>query len=419
MPNNWLSVTLGEHSTWASGGTPPKDGAEFWNGDIPWISASSMKSGRLSSSDRTLTIKGLERGSRLAQQGSVLLLVRGSELHKRVPVGIATCDVAFNQDVKAINASDPLSNEYLYYWLVANEPQLLSKVEPTGIGAGKLDTSILKGLLISVPSYPKVRDSIVQVAKSLDDKIELNQRMAATLEEMARALFKSWFVDFDPVRAKAEGRPTGLPPDIDALFPDELVESELGLIPQGWKVSAIYEIAEVIYGAPFASSQFNTDGRGVPLVRIRDLAGENPGVWTTEVHPKGYKIRGGDIVVGMDGEFRAHLWGGDEAWLNQRVCVFAPKSEVSHTFLRNSIFKPLAYIEATETATTVIHLGKGDIDRFRVVIPSPQVLALFGRSCQPLYDRIVRCKQECRALAAIRDSLLPDLISGKLEIQGN
>ena len=179
---------------------------------------------------------------------------------------------------------------------------------------------------------------------------------------------------------------------------------------------SIYEIADVVYGAPFASSQFNTDGIGTPLIRIRDLANENPGIWTSEVHPKRYMVRPGNIVVGMDGEFRAYLWGGTDAWLNQRVCTFVPKPGSSAAFVRNSIIEPLAHVEATETATTVIHLGKGDIDRFSAVVPTPPVLAAFNRICQPCYDRVVACKQEFRTLAAIRDTLLPKLISGELRV---
>ncbi|MCO1359621.1 restriction endonuclease subunit S [Burkholderia multivorans] len=134
----------------------------------------------------------------------------------------------------------------------------------------------------------------------------------------------------------------------------------MGEIPKGWRVGDVYDVAAVRYGAPFASKLFNAEGDGVPLVRIRDLKDEAPGVWTPEVHPKGYKLQPGDIVVGMDGEFRAYLWGGDEAWMNQRICVFHPKNGHSSAFVRCSIAAPLAHVEATETATTVIHLGKGD-----------------------------------------------------------
>jgi type I restriction enzyme S subunit len=275
---------------------------------------------------------------------------------------------------------------------------------------------------INLPPLPEQR-AIAHILGTLDDKIELNRRMSETLEQMARALFKAWFVDFEPVRAKMEGRwrrgesLPGLPAHLYDLFPDRLVDSELGEIPEGWRVGSVYEIADVIYGAPFSSSQFNSEGVGEPLIRIRDLPTESPSVYTTELHPKGYKVQPGDIVVGMDGGFRAYLWGGPEAWLNQRICVFKPKSGYSAAFVRNSIMQPLADVESTETATTVIHLGKADIDRFQLVLPRQDVRIQFNTICQPLYDRIVLAKQESRTLAALRDALLPKLISGELRVK--
>jgi type I restriction enzyme, S subunit len=132
------------------------------------------------------------------------------------------------------------------------------------------------------------------------------------------------------------------------------------------------------------------------------------------VHPKGFKVQPGDIVVGMDGEFRAYLWGGAEAWLNQRVCVFVPKKAYSTAFVRNSIINLLAHVEATETATTVIHLGKSDIDRFSAIIPTAPVSAAFNDLCQPWYDRIVANKHEVRTLATIRDTYcFPNLCPAK------
>jgi type I restriction enzyme S subunit len=230
-------------------------------------------------------------------------------------------------------------------------------------------------------------------------------------------LFKSWFVDFDPVRAKLDGRePVGMDRATASRFPSCFQDSEIGPIPQGWHLGSIHEAADVVYGAPFASNHFNANCDGKPLIRIRDLSDESPGVWTPEVHPKGYTVQAGDIVVGMDGEFRAYLWGGVPAWLNQRVCVFAPKSGFCAAFIRNSIIAPLAEVEATETATTVIHLGKNDIDRFKTIIPLPEVHAEFAKRCQPLYDQIVANKQQSRTLAALRDALLPRLMSGELSV---
>jgi len=202
MVGEWQEYTLGALTDWSSGGTPSKDNPVYWGGAIPWISASSMKTGRLYESDRTITDAGLEHGSRLAQPGAVLLLVRGSELHKRIPIGIAVRPVAFNQDVKALLPRAGIESSFLYYWLSGNANLLLQKVEHTGIGAGKLDTRVMQALPIQLPPLPEQR-AIAHILGTLDDKIELNRRMNETLEAMARALFKSWFIDFDPVRRKA------------------------------------------------------------------------------------------------------------------------------------------------------------------------------------------------------------------------
>ena len=271
-------------------------------------------------------------------------------------------------------------------------------------------------LHVVVPPLPDQK-AIAAVLGVLDDKIELNRRMNAKLEDVARALFQSWFVDFDPVRAKLDGRePVGLDSGTAALFPATFDETKTGHVPHGWRLGSIYEIANVIYGAPFSSSRFNSEKLGKPLVRIRDLPNESPAVFTTEVHPKGYLLHPGDIAVGMDGEFRAYLWAGVESWLNQRVCVFVPQPGYSASFVRNSIIDPLAQVEATETATTVIHLGKSDIDRFTILIPDAPVAEAFERQCQPWYDQIVANKQLSRTLATLRDMLLPKLLSGQLSV---
>jgi len=263
-----------------------------------------------------------------------------------------------------------------------------------------------------VPPLTRVREKIVTLLDAIDEKIELHRQMNDTLEVMARAIFKDWFVDFGPTRAKLDGRKTSLHPQIAQHFPSELEPSLLGLVPKGWRVDNIYSISDVIYGAPFSSKLFNEDGVGTPLVRIRDLPKEAPEVFTTEAHPKGYLVTQGDIVVGMDGEFRTYLWGGADGWLNQRVCVLKPKDPVPRAFVLNSIAPLLAQVEATETATTVIHLGKNDIDRFRVTVPSTKVLRAFSDVSEPLVSRIVANKIEPRIAVSLRNILLPKLISG-------
>ena len=313
---------------------------------------------------------------------------------------------------------DARKADYRFVYYACSAPDFVAQVQNNAVAAGvpHINLGILRALRIPLPALT-CQIKAVEVLSALDDRIDLLRQTNATLESIAQALFKSWFIDFDPVRAKAEGRePDGMDAATAALFPSEFEESALGAIPKGWQFGSVYEIAEVIYGAPFASKHFNADGKGRPLVRIRDLRDEAPGAWTPEVHPKGYMLQPGDIVVGMDGEFRAYLWGGVPSWMNQRVCCFRPVAPHSVAFVRCSIIRPLAHIEATEVATTVIHLGKGDIDRFKIVIPSAAIAGAFAAVADPLYARLVANKAQARALSDIRDTLLPRLISGKLRL---
>ena len=203
------------------------------------------------------------------------------------------------------------------------------------------------------------------------------------------ALYESWFVKFTPFN---------------------------GCCPSDWQEADVYSIADIIYGAPFASKSFNTTGDGKPIIRIRDLKDQQFATYTTECHPKGYLLQHGDIVVGMDGEFRPYIWANDEAWLNQRVCVFANKRKYGKAFLYYTI-KPLLYrIEQTQVATTVIHIGKKDFDAFRLLLPTSDILDQFDEITAPMIDRIVSNGLENMRLAEMRNALLPKLMSGELPI---
>ena len=344
----------------------------------------------------------------------LLIAEDGENLRTRqTPIAFRACGKFWvNNHAHIVVGNERASTRYLEYALLASD--ITSYL--TGAVMPKLTQGNMN--LIEVPCPPRdVQDEIVSVLGSLDDRITLLRETNTTLEAIAQALFKSWFVDFDPVHAKMQGRaPEGMDEATAALFPDSFEESGLGAVPKGWNVAIIYEVAKVIYGAPFASKQFKSDPPGKPLVRIRDLKDERPGVYTEEIHPKGYLLRPGDITVGMDGEFRAYMWGGEEAWLNQRVCVFQPVNSANSVFVRLSIAPLLAAVEASETATTVIHLGKNDIDRFKICHPGDLVLAAFASLTTSVYQRIVGNKQMIQNLASLRDTLLPRLISGQLRI---
>ena len=279
---------------------------------------------------------------------------------------------------------------YLVYYLhsVEGQSKILAFANQTGVPALSQPLKNFRKIKINLPSLPEQK-KIAAILSALDEKIAINRAINDNLLEQMQAIYKSWFVDYLPFG---------------------------GVMPESWTKTGIYSLANIIYGAPFASKQFNTEGNGKPIIRIRDLKDQQFATYTTEVHPKGYLLRPGDIVVGMDGEFRPYIWGNDEAWLNQRVCVFENKRPKGKAFLYFTI-KPLLYaIEQTQVATTVIHIGKKDYDAFEIMLPDDATLDSFDSLTAPMIMRVVSSSFENKRLAAMRDALLPKLMSGELDV---
>ena len=277
---------------------------------------------------------------------------------------------------------------YLYLWLNSAEAQNQIDVKCIGSTQKALTIETLNKFQITLPSL-ELQKKIVAVINPIESRININRSVNENLLDQMQALYKSWFVDF-------------LPFD--------------GVRPESWTKTDIYSLANIIYGAPFASKQFNTAGEGKPIIRIRDLKDQQFATYTTEVHPKGYLLQPGDIVVGMDGEFRPYIWGNDEAWLNQRVCVFENKRPNGKAFLYFTI-KPLLFaIEQTQVATTVIHIGKKDYDAFEITLPDTTTLDNFDALTSPMIMQIVSNSFENKRLSSMRDALLPKLMSGEIDV---
>ena len=398
MANEWRNTSLGELTDWASGATPPKENPEYWGGDIPWISASSMKSGRLSESDRMLTQKGLEQRSKLARKNDVLLLVRGSELHKRIPVGVATRDVAFNQDVKALRTKNGINSTYLYYWLAANEPMLLLKVEHTGIGAGKLDTTVLKNLCIQVPPTEEQR-AIAHILGTLDDKIELNRRMNETLQTMARALFKSWFVNFEGVS------------------PQDMQESELGMIPKGWRVATVGECFALTMGQSPSSETYNDTGEGLPFFQGSTDFGFQYPVKRKYCSAPTRVAEAEDTLVSV----RAPVGDINLAW--EKCCIGRGLASIRHlsgarSFSYSAMWSLQSELKQFEHTGTVFgSISKKQFEALQFLEPNLATVQHYEQAASVFDDRIRSNFAESQTLAQLRDTLLPKLISGALRVK--
>ena len=280
---------------------------------------------------------------------------------------------------------------FIFYNLIQNEntESLHAIAEQTTSAYPAIKPSDIENLSIKLPPLP-TQQKIARILSTLDDKIELNNKINTNLEQQAQALFKNWFVDFEPFGGK---------------------------MPEGWKEADIYSIANIIYGSPFASKLFNTEKNGKPIIRIRDLKVQHSDVYTPEERDDAYLIQPKDIVVGMDGEFRPYIWGSEPGWLNQRVCVFENKRPKGKAFLYFSIKPLLDVVEKTQVATTVIHIGKKDFDKFQITLPTKDILDNFDELTDPILDQIVANRLENRRLAELRNALLPKLMSGGLDVE--
>ena len=287
-------------------------------------------------------------------------------------------------------AKEGITNPFYVYYLVCSPTvrDIAIKSMVGSSGRHRVQTDVVKNIELDLPDYD-TQTKVASILKSLDDKIAINSAINDNLEQQMQALYKSWFVDFEPYS---------------------------GTKPANWNKTDIYSIANIIYGAPFASKLFNTEGLGKPIIRIRDLKEQEFVTYTTEEHPKGHLIQPGDVVVGMDGEFRPYLWGNEEAWLNQRVCIFENKRPNGKAFLLYTIKPLLNVIEQTQVATTVIHIGKKDYDAFEIYLPDEDSLNCFDEITTPMIEQIVNNRLENKRLSNLRDVLLTKLMSGEIDV---
>ncbi|MHB1068385.1 MAG: restriction endonuclease subunit S [Gemmatimonadaceae bacterium] len=274
---------------------------------------------------------------------------------------------------------------------------------------------------------PDEQRAIAQILGTLDDKIELNRRMNETLEAMARALFKSWFVDFDPVRAKAEGRDSGLPQRLADLFPDSFEDSELGEIPRGWEVKSIADLANVVGGTtPSTKNSVYWDGGEHAWATPKDLSALSvPVLLDTErritnagmakigsgLLPKGTVLLSSRAPIGYLAVAEIPVA------INQGFIAMTPKAGTSNLFLL--FWASVAHEEIVSRAngSTFLEISKANFRPIPVAAPSAEVMRKFEQLARPLYERVVECAQESRSLAALRDALLPKLISGELRLK--
>lgn len=366
-------------------------------------------------------------------------------------------DSVTNQQINTILVDQQKWNpEYIYY-LLSTKQQLLKDI------AGGSATPILnKGhfgkVEVEVPSKG-AQDEAARILGAFDAKIRLNHQINQTLEQMAQAIFKSWFVDFEPVKAKIAALGAGgsaadaeraamqaiSGKDVDqlaqmatdqpeqyaelqataALFPAAMQASELGEVPEGWEALPLYDTAEYVNGAAFKARDFSSDNSGLPIVKIAEL---KQGISSTTKFTTGdfkgkYRIDSGDVLYSWSGSPETSLevfrWFGGEGWLNQHIFKlnFDGSQNIHFAYFLLKQIKPLLVSTAKQKQTTGLgHVTVADMKRIRVPCPDKDLLKAFSRLVSPIYDRGSEAIKESVTLANLRDSLLPKLLSGELSL---
>jgi type I restriction enzyme S subunit len=368
------------------------------------------------------------------EPGDVILTNKGSKNGEvcLVPDPVSFC---IAQDMVALRANRDLIDPG--YLLVA----LRSRIVQERIKSLNVDSVIphfkktdFDKLFIPLPSRAE-QQFIGGLYLDLSRRIELNRKTIETLEAMAKALFKSWFVDFDPVKAKAEGRPTGLPAEISDLFPESFEDSELGEIPSGWELEALGKILDVDKGVSY-KGDFLSDTEGLPMVNLGCFAGggafraEKMKFYAGEYRER-HLASAGDLLVANTDMTQNRIilgapiivpsWRGRDKFLfsHHTFAIRFRRSKSAFTrFIYFTLLKPSFRQVAAghATGTTVLALPKDGITDYQTVIPPAGLLNVFAAKVEALYQKCQALTEQSELLAKTRDALLPKLISGEIRI---
>ena len=420
----WRSTTLGAVTSWASGGTPSKANSDFWDGAIPWVSAKSLKSFYLYDSDDRVTEAAVADGARLALPGDVLMLVRGMTLHHDVPVGVAMRPMTFNQDVKGIRGRNGADSRFIAYWLLAHKESLLAAVDQASHGTGRLQTDLLLSMQLRLPPQEEQR-SIVAVVAALDDKIEQNRQTVQVLERLARAVFRAWFVDFEPVKAKAAGAtafPSMPQPVFDAL-PMRFVDSDIGPVPEGWEVKALSSFCTLVSGGtPKRSEAAYWDG-DVPWYSVKDAPGHGE-LWVIGTSERitadgladsaARVVPKGSTIISARGTVGKLAMAGVPMAFNQSCYGLLPGDGKSFGHLNLLMRSVVAELQQRTHGSVFDTITRATFDGLLVTGPRDKVVSTFESVVDPLLALLLALVDESSKLAAMRDYLLPKLLSGEV-----
>lgn len=450
--SEWQVQKLSDVIEIIGGGTPKRSEERYWNGDIDWLSVADFNNNFrfVTNSSEKITELGLKNSStKLLQKGQLIISARGTvgclaQLAK---------PMAFNQSCYGLNGiKDIIDNDFLYYFLKHNIGILKSKTHGSVFDTITRDT--FEHIEINFPNLDKQKE-IAEILGDFDKKIQLNTQINQTLEAIAQAIFKSWFVDFDPVRAKAQALSEGKSEreanlsamavisgkaiedlsqteyqelwEIADAFPSELVEnSEFGEVPKGWEIVPLSTFGEIICGKTPTKSKAEYYGNDIPFIKIPDMHGkvfitqtiDNLSLIGADSQTKKY-IPKGSICVSCIATVGLVSLASRKSQTNQQINSIIPNdlnfSEYLYLYLSqlemNKYMKNLA-----SGGSATLNMNTSTFSSIEILKPNNEILHLFHKKSLDIFEKILKNEESNQILAQTRDLLLPKLLSGEIKL---
>jgi type I restriction enzyme S subunit len=432
MAAEWQSIRLGELSEVITKGTTPTTlGYRFTNSGINYVKSESVTfDGWIDRSKFAFiepeTHEALKRSQ--LQEGDILFSMAGVFIGKTAVVPKSILPANTNQAVGIVRLDKRRAEpRFIDYFLRNPSYNLYLNNLVAQSAQPNLNLTEIRNLPINLPPLAEQK-RIAEVLGALDDKIELNRRMNATLEATARALFQSWFVDFYPIRAKLDGRtPLGMDTATATLFPDSFEESPLGHIPKGWEVKPVGEVVDCVGGGtPSTSDPKYWEGGTYHWTTPKDFSSlQAPILLDTErrLTDAGVaKISSGLLPAGtLLMSSRAPVGylaiSAIPVAINQGFIAMKCNEQASNYFMLNWCQQNMAEIEGRATGTTFAEISKQNFRPIPLVLPKQDIMTAFSNRVAPLYEQITANLRQSRTLAILRDTLLPKLLFGELSVR--
>lgn len=380
------------------GGTPKTTEESYWNGSIPWLSVKDFCGDKkyVYNAEKSITVEGLNNSStKLLHKDNIIISARGTVGE----LAMIPYDMAFNQSCFGLIPKGNNDPHFVYYLLKDKVRSLKSQTQ------GSVFDTITKATFdrIECADYSEEdQHRIASILSSLDRKIELNNKINADLEEMAQAIFKNWFVDFEPFK--------------DGKF----VDSELGMIPEGWKVGRLTEIASYMNGLAMQKFPPENNEDSLPVLKIKELGqgfcGPDSDRCSCNIKDE-CKIHNGDVIFSWSGTLLVDVWCGGDCGLNQHLFKVTSKEYPKWFYYYWTKHHLQEFIHiAKDKAVTMGHIKRGHLEEAMVAIPDNDSMEKAHELFEPILSKMISLRLESSRLSLLRDTLLPRLMSGELEI---